>query len=385
MTREECLAFLNDYVTYLIEGSTAEAPLWNIEKVRSGEPNKWNYIDGCMMTACLRLYETTKEPKYLEFAKSFLDYFVQEDGTILTFDPEEYNLDNINQGKNLFPLYDLTGEEKYRKAMEQINGQLKKQPRSKEGNYWHTKIYPWQVGLDGAYMAQPFHMEYEKRYGTPAGCEDCVQQFRNIHRILRDAKTGLYYHGYDESRQMYWADPETGLSQNFWLRAMGWYTVALADVLERMPATMEAERKELTAIFAQTIRDQHAFQDEATGMFWQVIDRVDAEGNYLETSGTALFAYAVLKGVRLGYLPEGYRAWGEAAFYGICDDRLSVGEDGALQLTGICLVAGLGGATRRDGSLEYYLSEPVVSNDAKGVGPLLLAYTEILALQKNEK
>ena len=148
---------------------------------------------------------------------------------------------------------------------------------------------------------------------------------------------------------------------------------------------MEAERKELTAIFAQTIRDQHAFQDEPTGMFWQVIDRVDAEGNYLETSGTALFAYAVLKGVRLGYLPEGYRAWGEAAFYGICDDRLSVGEDGALQLTGICLVAGLGGATRRDGSLEYYLSEPVVSNDAKGVGPLLLAYTEILALQKNEK
>ena len=181
---------------------------------------------------------------------------------------------------------------------------------------------------------------------------------------------------------MYWADKTTGLSENFWLRAMGWFTVAMADVLERMPDCMTAEKEELTQMFVETIRDQHAFQDPKTGMFWQVVDKEGVEGNYLETSGTALFAYAVLKGVRLGFLPEEFRSWGEDAFWGVCNDRLSVGEDGSLQLTGICLVAGLGGATRRDGSLAYYFSEPVVNNDAKGVGPLLLAYTEILASEK---
>ena len=385
MTRQESLDFLQRYVLELIEGSSAKEPLWNIEKVHSGEPNKWNYIDGCMITACLSLYETTGEARYLDFSKAFLDYFVQEDGKILTFDPEEYNLDNINQGKNLFPLYDLTGEEKYRRAMEEINAQLKTQPRTKEGNYWHKKIYPWQVWLDGAYMAQPFHMEYEKRYGTPEGCMDSIRQFRNIRRYMRDPKTGLYYHGYDESRQMYWADPQTGLSRNFWLRAMGWFTVAMADVLERMPQGMEAEKQELAQMFAQTIADQHRYQDPQSGMFWQVVDKPGVPGNYLETSGTALFAYAVLKGVRLGFLPEEWRSWGEDAFYGVCTNRLSASESGALQLTGICLVAGLGGATRRDGSLEYYFSEPVVNNDAKGVGPLLLAYTEILAAAKRDK
>lgn len=382
MTREESLDFLQRYVAYLIEGSTAQEPLWNIEKVRSKEPNRWNYIDGCMITACLSLYETTKDAKYLDFARSFLDYFVQEDGSILTFDPEEYNLDNINQGKNLFALYDITGERRYRLAMDVINSQLLTQPRTKEGNYWHKNIYPWQVWLDGAYMAQPFHMEYEKRYGTPDGCMDSIRQFRNIRRLMRDKRTGLYYHGYDESRQMYWADPQTGLSRNFWLRAMGWFTVAMADVLERMPESMAAEKAELAEMFRQTIFDQHVFQDAKTGMFWQVVDKPEVPGNYLETSGTALFAYAVLKGVRLGLLPEDCRAWGEAAFYGVCDNRLSVNADGSLQLTGICLVAGLGGQTRRDGSLEYYFSEPVVCNDAKGVGPLLLAYTEILAAER---
>lgn len=211
---------------------------------------------------------------------------------------------------------------------------------------------------------------------------DCIRQFRNIRKYMRDERTGLYYHGYDESRQMYWADPETGLSQNFWIRAMGWFTVSLVDVIQRMPESMEEQRQELIQMLQQAIRDQHQFQDEETGMFWQVIDHPGCEGNYLETSGTALFAYAVLKGVRLGVLPEEFRAWGEDAFYGVCNHRLSVGEDGSLQLTGICLVAGLGGATRRDGSLAYYFSEPVVNNDAKGVGPLLLAYTEILAQNK---
>ena len=292
MIHEEILAMLGDYVDYLIANSSAEAPMWNIEKVRSGKPNKWNYIDGCMITACLSLYKTTGDEKYLRFSKNFIDWFVQEDGSIKTYDPKEYNLDNVNQGKNLFTLYDIFGDEKYRKAIETIRSQLATQPRTKEGNFWHKDIYPWQVWLDGTYMAQPFYMEYETRFNKMQGCIDSYKQFMNIKKHMRDEKTGLYYHGYDESRQMYWADPVTGCSPNFWLRAMGWFMVAMVDVLERMDEQLYNEYRGIMAMLKQTIEDVHKFQDEETGMFWQVMDRPGVEGNYLETSGTALFAYA---------------------------------------------------------------------------------------------
>ena len=376
MTHEEIMKTLGDYVDYLIAGSTAEAPLWNIEKVRSGKPNKWNYIDGCMITACLSLYKTTKDEKFLEFSRSFIDYFVKDGGVINTYDPKEYNLDNVNQGKNLFTLYDLTGEQRYRDAIDTIRSQLDTQPRTKEGNFWHKDIYPWQVWLDGTYMAQPFYMEYETRYNGMMGCQDSYRQFMNIQKHMKDPVTGLYYHGYDESRQMYWANPETGCSPNFWLRAMGWFLVAMVDVLERMDEQMYYE---YLAMLKDAVEAMIRFQNEESGMFWQVIDKAGVPGNYLETSGSALFAYAVLKAVRLGYLPKRFAAYGEKAFYGTCDRYLGVSSDGKLQLSGICLVAGLGGAQHRDGSLEYYFSEPVVENDAKGVGPLLLAYTEMLA------
>ena len=336
-------------------------------------------VDGCMITACLSLYKTTGDEKYLKFSRDFIDWFVQEDGSIKTYDPKEYNLDNVNQGKNLFILYDIFGDEKYRKAIDTIRSQLLTQPRTKEGNFWHKDIYPWQVWLDGTYMAQPFYMEYETRYNKMQGCIDSYKQFMNIQKHMRDEKTGLYYHGYDESRQMYWADPVTGCSPNFWLRAMGWFMVAMVDVLERMDEQLYNEYRGIMAMFKQTIEDVHKFQDEETGMFWQVMDHPGVEGNYLETSGTALFAYAVLKGVRLGYLPKRMAAWAEKAFYGTCDKYLSKNPDGSLQLDGICLVAGLGGKDHRDGSLAYYFSEPVVCNDAKGVGPLVLAYTEMIA------
>ena len=385
MTHQEILDTLGKYVDYLIEGSTAAAPLWNIEMVRSGKPNKWNYIDGCMITACLSLYKTTGDEKFLKFSKKFLDYFVKNGGVIETYSVEEYNLDNINQGKNLFTLYDLTGKQRYRDAIETIRSQLETQPRTREGNFWHKKIYPWQVWLDGTYMAQPFYMEYETRYNGMRGCLDSYRQFMNVKKYMKDPVTGLYYHGYDESRQMYWADPVTGCSPNFWLRAMGWFLVAMVDVLERMDEQLYFEYRAIMSMFKDAAEAMLAFQDTETGMFWQVIDKPGIPGNYLESSGTALFAYAVLKGVRLGYLPKRFAAYGEKAFYGTCDKYLGVSADGKLQLSGICLVAGLGGATHRDGSLEYYFSEPVVENDAKGVGPLLLAYTEILAAQKDAK
>ena len=369
---------LDEYIDYLMDHSDSEHPAWNLEMIRSGKCNKWNYIDGCMITGILERYEITGEARFLDFADRFMSGFVEEDGRIRTYDPAEYSLDNVNPAKNLFTLYDLTGKEKYRKAIELVRSQLSTMPRTPEGNFWHKLIYPNQVWLDGIYMALPFYMEYEKRFDAQKDCEDICRQIANVEIRRRDPKTGLYYHGYDASRKMYWADPDTGCSPNFWLRAEGWFILGLVDVLEIMKdLPMQAESVHLQHMLLDLAKALSKYQDPS-GLWYQLIALPELEGNYLETSGTALISAALLKAVRLGFLPESFRAVGEKAFYGIVDHRLTKNTDGTPCVTGICLVAGLGGEQHRDGSVAYYLSEPVVQNDAKGVGPLLLAYTEML-------
>lgn len=377
------MEILHRYINELLEKSTPQAPVWNIEKILQGAKPSWNYIDGCMIKAILELYQITKEEKYLKFADEFIDYFVQEDGSILSYDPEEYNIDNVNAGKTLFDLYKITGKEKYRKAMDTIYSQVINQPRTKEGNFWHKLIYPNQIWLDGLYMGQPFYMQYEVEYNNEKNCRDSYQQFLNVERILKDEKTGLYYHAYDSSREMFWCDKETGLSQNFWLRALGWYAMALIDTMDVMPADMTEEKAKMNQIYKDLIDAMLKYQDES-GMWYQVVDKGEIAPNYLETSGTAIFAYAIMKSVRMGYLPEEYFQYGLKAFHGTCDKYLSE-ENGELQLDGICLVAGLGGKDMRDGTFEYYMREPVVKNEAKGVAPLILAYIEVLHREKNEK
>lgn len=369
---------LDEYIDYLMDHSDSEHPAWNLEMIRSGKCNKWNYIDGCMITGILERYEITGEARFLDFADRFMSGFVEEDGRIRTYDPAEYSLDNVNPAKNLFTLYDLTGKEKYRKALELVRSQLSTMPRTPEGNFWHKLIYPNQVWLDGIYMALPFYMEYEKRFDAQKDCEDVCRQIANVEIRMRDPKTGLYYHGYDASRKMYWADPDTGCSPNFWLRAEGWFILGLVDVLEiMMDLPMQAESVHLQHMLLDLAKALSKYQDPS-GLWYQLIAVPELEGNYLETSGTALISAALLKAVRLGFLPESFRAVGEKAFYGIVDRRLTKNADGTPCVTGICLVGGLGGEQHRDGSAAYYLSEPVVQNDAKGVGPLLLAYTEML-------
>ncbi len=369
---------LDEYIDYLMDHSDSEHPAWNLEMIRSGKCNKWNYIDGCMITGILERYEITGEARFLDFADRFMSGFVEEDGRIRTYDPAEYSLDNVNPAKNLFTLYDLTGKEKYRKALELVRSQLSTMPRTPEGNFWHKLIYPNQVWLDGIYMALPFYMEYEKRFDAKKDCEDICRQIANVEIRMRDPKTGLYYHGYDASRKMYWADPDTGCSPNFWLRAEGWFILGLVDVLEiMMDLPMQAESVHLQHMLLDLAKALSKYQDPS-GLWYQLIALPELEGNYLETSGTALISAALLKAVRLGFLPESFRAVGEKAFYGIVDRRLTKNADGTPCVTGICLVGGLGGEQHRDGSAAYYLSEPVVQNDAKGVGPLLLAYTEML-------
>ena len=369
---------LDEYIDYLMDHSDSAHPAWNLEMIRSWKSNKWNYIDGCMITGILERYEITGEARFLDFADRFLSGFVEEDGRIRTYDPAEYSLDNVNPAKNLFTLYDLTGKEKYRKALELVRSQLSTMPRTPEGNFWHKLIYPNQVWLDGIYMALPFYMEYEKRFDAQKDCEDICRQIANVEIRMRDSKTGLYYHGYDASRKMYWADPDTGCSPNFWLRAEGWFILGLVDVLEIMKdLPMGAESVHLQHMLLDLAKALSKYQDPS-GLWYQLIALPELAGNYLETSGTALISAALLKAVRLGFLPESFRAVGEKAFYGIVDHRLTKNADGTPCVTGICLVGGLGGDQHRDGSAAYYLSEPVVQNDAKGVGPLLLAYTEML-------
>lgn len=367
---------LKQYIARLMSESTPEAPIWNIEVYKSGKQPAWNYIDGCMMTSLLNLYNLTGENKYFEFVDNYIDYYVFDDGSIRGYKLETYNIDSINEGRVLFELYEKTHKEKYLKAINLLYSQLKNQPRTKEGNFWHKKIYTNQVWLDGLYMGQPFYVNYANRFDKSL-TNDIVNQFKNVYEIMFDKEKRLYYHGYDSSKSIFWADKKTGLSKNFWLRSIGWYTVALIDVYDFLE---NKEQKEVIKnIFIDTINGILQYEDAEKHMFYQIVDKKEVEGNYLETSGSAMIAYAILKGARLNVLDESYKKRGLVIFESICNERLSI-KDGKLNLSGICLMAGLGPENHleRDGSIRYYLSEPIVENDAKGVGPLVMAYIEVL-------
>lgn len=370
---------IDKYIEKLLNNSTPDAPLWNIENIKLGKPPHWNYIDGCMITALICAGEITGETKYTDFAEKFIDYYVREDGSILGYSMDKFNLDDVNEGRVLFDLYKKTGKEKYKKAIFLLHEQLEKQPRTITGNFWHKQIYPNQIWLDGLYMAQVFYVRFQKEFGG-GDYSDTVSQYKFVRGLMFDEDKKLYYHGCDCSKSAFWADKETGRSKNFWLRAIGWFCISLVDNIDYIDD--ENERKKLCEIFAEAIDGISQYADPETGMFYQVVDQGAREGNYLETSGSSMIAYAMMKGARLGIIDKKYSDMGKKTFDGICKKYLTVSEDGDLNLGGICLVAGLGPEDRRerDGSYEYYISEPVVENDAKGVAPFVLCYTEIKRL-----
>jgi len=374
---------IDRYIDRLIDETTPDAPIWNIENIRQGKEPAWNYIDGCMMTSLYTIYKLTGDKKYLEFIDKFVDYYVFEDGTIRGYDLSTYNVDNINEGRVLFDLYNETGKLKYKRAINLLYSQLKSQPRTETGNFWHKKIYPNQVWLDGLYMAQVFYTRYETTFNRGRNYSDIVKQFRNVWQNMYDNEKKLYYHGWDVSKQAFWSDPETGLSKSFWLRSVGWYTVGLVDAISYFDLSRPNLKAELITIFRKTIEGLEQYIDPEKHMFWQVVDQMGREGNYVETSGSAMIAYAMMKGARLGFVDRRFAAIGEKVFNGICREYLTE-TDGQLNLGGICLMAGLGPEDKphRDGTYEYYISEPVVENDAKGTGPFVMAYTEIKMLRK---
>ena len=372
------------YVRRILEESAPDRPLWNIEKIKEGKVNGWNYIDGCMMIALLTLYRITGEKSYYEFAERFLDHYVFEDGSLRGFKEEDYNLDNICEGRVLFDVYELSGKEKYRQAIDTLYGQILRQPRTHEGNFWHKAIYPNQVWLDGLYMAQVFYTKYTTKYEDCAHYEDIRRQFRTVREKMFDPDTGLYRHGYDASGVAFWAG-EKGCSANPWLRSLGWFSAALIDVTAEIAPGHEEFRNEMTESARDLAKRLLPYIDPDSGMLWQVPNQIGREGNYPETSGSAMVAYFYLKGARLGILDSSYAAVGAKIFHSICERYLTE-TDGKLNLGGICLVAGLGPENnrRRDGSYEYYISEPVVENDAKGLAPFLMCYTELIQSKEDK-
>ncbi|MCD8076070.1 MAG: glycoside hydrolase family 88 protein [Lachnospiraceae bacterium] len=339
-------------------------------------PSKsWSYDTGLLLTGFERLYESTGERTYLDYIISYFDQFIQEDGAIQGYDPQEQNLDHMNCGRNLFYLYDKTGEKRYLKAIHILESQFQIQPRTKSGVYWHKKRYPNQVWLDGLFMAEPFHARYAVRFDKPEIWKDILQQFTGAEKLNYEPRCGLYAHACDESREAFWADPYTGRSLNVWGRACGWYSMALIDTLELLPESMVQEKETLSGLLNKLMRNVVLYQN-ADGVWYQVLDNRRSD-NYEEATCTCQFAYTLEKGIRLNVLDRRfYTPYFNRAMEGISRVFTEETAEGVF-LKQCCAVAGLGPEqdTRRNGTLDYYFHEKIRKNDYKGVGPLLLLET----------
>lgn len=360
----------------------AEARSWAVrmaDSVLARHPvltERWDYTAGLVLSGLAEVWRETGEIRYFRYLKDTVDRFVGPEGEIRTYDRKEYNLDQINMGKVLFLLWEKTQEEKYRRAIEELRTQLREQPRTSEGGFWHKLIYPYQMWLDGIYMAAPFYAQFAKVFGEPEGFDDVAHQILLIAAHTKDPASGLFYHGWDETKTQIWADPQTGRSPCFWGRAMGWYAMAIVDVLDFLPAD-HPKRDAIVELFREMVAALLKVQDDETGLWYQVLDQGTRPGNYHEASASCMFVYAMAKGVRKGLLSPAILSFARKGYEGILRRLVEVGPDGLLNLKQICQVAGLGGKANRDGSYEYYLSEPVVTNDYKGVGAFILAGVEM--------
>jgi len=345
---------------------------WQID---NAEKPKWDYVHGLVLTAFEKLYDETGDKKYYDYIKDYADLLIDSTGTIATYKFEDYNIDMINAGKILFDLYEDTKDEKYLKAMGILKKQIEGQPRTKSGGFWHKKRYTNQMWLDGLYMGEPFYAHYTAKFENGKNLDDVAKQFELIQKHALDKKTGLLYHGWDESKEQKWADKKTGTSPNFWSRSMGWYAMALVDVLDYFPEDHPKHQELVT--YLNNLAEAVVKVQHESGLWYQVLNMGDREGNYLEASGTAMFAYSLAKGVNKGYLPQKYMEAANKAFDGMTRDLIIVDEDGVVTITQACAVAGLGGDPYRDGSYEYYINERKKDNDPKATGPFILAALEL--------
>lgn len=347
---------------------------------------KWNYTNGLVTLANQRLYDYTKEQKYWDYGLAYVDQLIDKEGKILGgYALEKYNLDMVNSGKILFEVYKKTGEERYKKAMDTLHKQLETHPRNSDGGYWHKKSYPWQMWLDGVYMADPFSAQYGAEFKLDNAIDDAILQVELIQKHTLDSKTGLNFHGYDEKRVQFWANKETGRSTHVWGRAQGWYCMALVDILDFVPKD-HPKRKELIQIVQKVFTAVLKAQDSESGVWWQVMDQPGRKGNYLESTCSTMFVYSFAKAYRNGYVGKEFIKSARIGFNGILKQFIKENTDGTISIAKCCAVAGLGGKNPqdRDGSFEYYISEPIREDDAKAVGPFIMAGIELQkVLDKN--
>ncbi len=389
MLSNELQKNFKEYIDYLLDNSTVEKPLWNKEVLIGLKKPGWTYIDGCMMVGLMGYYQVTKDERIFNYVENFIDQIVPEDGRVKVYYYNNYNeytetgrdSDPCNMAKVLFPLYDKTKKEKYRKAIEYfMNEQVRKIPRIR-GNFWHKIKYYNQIWLDGLYMIQPYFAEYTKRYEDKMSYYDILYQLQNCFDLTWEDDKKLMVHGYDgqfedPEERMIWANKENGHSPIVWLRACGWYEMALVDVYEIMEE--EKYRNKIKPLIQKTIDGLLIYLDPKTKMFWQVPNMPEKEENYVETSGTLMIAYTILKAVRLGALDKKYQEIGLSILEGTCNTYFKRDENGNLTLGGICIGAGLS-ASKTDayvGTYEMYVRCKVVNDDGKAIGPFLLAFAE---------
>ncbi|MBD3903494.1 glycoside hydrolase family 88 protein [Chryseobacterium sp. Ch-15] len=340
---------------------------------------KWTYPSAIVLDGAEQLYIKTGKQEYYDYISDFGAKLITDDGKILTYDLEKYNIDMLNSGNVLLYLYEKEKKDKYLKALQTLRLQIDGQPRTDEGSFWHKKIYPYQVWLDGLYMGMPFYTHYTKDFVKGADAtkayDDIVFQFDSVQKNLLDKKTGLLYHAWDESKEQAWANKETGLSPNFWGRAMGWYGMAMVDVLDYLPENHPGRARIISYIksYSDAVIK---YQDKKSGLWYQVLDKPLANGNYEEATASAMFVYTMIKSVNKGYLPKSYKTAAKKGYDGIIKNLITVDENGVVNLNKCCAVAGLGGKPYRDGSYEYYVNEEIRSNDGKGTGPFILASLE---------
>ncbi len=344
-------------------------------------PANWNCEIGVVLMGFERLHQLTKDQTYIDYTKHIIDHFITADGGIRTYVMDEYNSDNIPPGRQLLRLYDLYKEQRYMTAATTLRNQISIQPRNKAGGFWHKLKYPSQMWLDGLYMIEPFYAAYAVVKNQPADFNDIINQFVIMEKYGRDAKTGLLYHGWDESKLQGWANKQTGVSPEFWSRSMGWYMMALVDVLDFIPKN-HPRRKELIAILNRTSTAVVKFQDAKSGVWWQVTNKANKEKNYLESSGTAMFVFALAKGIRMHYLPATFNAALQKAYKGMIKQFVTTDANGQYHFIQAVAGAGLGGTPYRDGTYEYYVNEPRRDDDLKAIGPFIQACIEMELLKK---
>lgn len=335
----------------------------------------FGYAQGVGCCAMLDVWKATGDTRYYEYVRQWADTIVNQRGEIWLYDMSAYNLDFINSGKVLFDVYRETGQEKYHTAMNTLIKQLQRQPRTFEGGFWHKLTYQHQMWLDGLYMASPFLAHYAKVFSKPEMTDDAVLQFRICQRHTYDPATGLYRHAWDESRNQRWADKLTGQSPNVWGRSVGWWFMAMVDVLDFIPEDHSGRQDIISWI--QGLASVLPHYQDSDGLWYQVLDCPQRKGNFPEASVTSQLMYAYAKAVNRGYIEKSYIKVAIKAFEGLNKRLIKVNKDGTLTLSRCCQVGGLGGRPYRDGSFEYYIGEKMRDNDAKATGPYIMGCLQL--------